>query len=200
MDYLFTQEFMISTVGTLAAHPVKKDDGIVEHEEAGRYNAQHKRNVSYTATMQEFTLGLLNGIPSDYNIAVVDDIKDTQYNVQGDIDDGIKPYDGATFVNPLIVYLENVSLGAAKAGITKKQFVHFYDENTASGGIIKTAGFGLTNDWMRNSPLLQKMMWKMTQGKWFGINGEPINIDITKGFNGNIQYKPIYFKRNNKYY
>ena len=200
MDYLFTQEFMISTVGTLAAHPVKKDDGIVEHEEAGRYNAQHKRNVSYTATMQEFTLGLLNGIPSDYNIAVVEDIKDTQYNVQGDIDDGIKPYDGATFVNPLIVYLENVSLGAAKAGITKKQFVHFYDENTASGGIIKTAGFGLTNDWMRNSPLLQKMMWKMTQGKWFGINGESINIDITKGFNGNIQYKPIYFKRNNKYY
>ena len=88
----------------------------------------------------------------------------------------------ALITTPLVLNtIESTRLGAAKAGITKKQFVHFYDENTASGGIIKTAGFGLTNDWMRNSPLLQKMMWKMTQGKWFGINGEPINIDITKG-------------------
>jgi len=32
----------------------------------------------------------------------------------------IKPFDGATFVNPFIVILENNSLGGAKAGITKK--------------------------------------------------------------------------------
>ena len=111
LDYLISQEWMDLTVGTLCNHPVKKDDGNVEHEEAGRFQAQHKRNVSMTAAMQEFALGLLNGIPSDYNIAVIDDVKDIQYNVSGDIDDGVKPFDGATFVNPFIVYLENESLG-----------------------------------------------------------------------------------------
>ena len=199
LDYLFTQEFMISTVGTLAAHPLKKSDGNIEHDEAGRFQAQHKRNVSMTATMQEFALGLINGIPTDYNIAVIDDVKDVQYNVTGDIDDGIKPFDGATFVNPFIVHLENNSLGAAKAGITKKQFVHFYDEGTANGGIIKTAGFGLTNDWIRTSPFMERMMYKMTQGKWFGPNGEPVVVDILGGIQKRIQV-PYYFRKGNKYY
>ena len=201
LDYLISQEWMDLTVGTLCNHPVKKDDGNVEHEEAGRFQAQHKRNVSMTAAMQEFALGLLNGIPSDYNIAVIDDVKDIQYNVSGDIDDGVKPFDGATFVNPFIVYLENESLGAAKAGISKKQFVHFYDESTGSGGIIKTAGFGLTNDWMRNSPFLEKMMWKMTQQTWFDVNGNPIVLDITKKYSTRDTFTlPYIVKKNGTFY
>ena len=70
--------------------------------------------------MHEFELDLLNGIPSVYNVAVYRDVKDILYNVKGEIDDGVKPYDGATFVNPFIVYLENKSLGGAKGGIIKK--------------------------------------------------------------------------------
>jgi len=107
--------------------------------------------------MQEFELNLLNGIPEKYNIAVIEDITDKQGVITGDLNI-IKPFDGATFVNPFIVLLENNSLGGAKAGITKKQFVHFKDSRTGTGGIIKTAGFGLTNDLIRNCPLLEKMM------------------------------------------
>lgn len=210
LDYLFSQEFMISTVGSCLAHPAKGDftaktgtEAQIKmlEMEAARYQAQHKRNVSYTAAMQEFELGLIDGIPENYNIAIIDDIKDVQYNVQGDIDDGIKPYDGATFVNPFIVYLENNSLKGARAGITKKQFVHFYDERTGTGGIIKTAGFGLTNDWMRNSPRLQLMMKKMTKGVWRDANGKPVIVDITKDFDGKtIEYKDLFYKENGIYY
>ena len=115
-----------------------------------------------TASMHEFILSSLKGIPATYNISVLRDVKDVQSLVSGDVESDIKPFDGATFVNPFVVYLENYSLGGSKAGITKKQFVHFYDEHTGTGGIIKTAGFGFTNDTMRNSPYQQLMMERMT--------------------------------------
>jgi hypothetical protein len=127
---------------------------------------QNKRNVSITATMHEFILGDLMGIPSEYNIANIDDIKDILYNITGNIDGGVKPYDGATFVNPFIVYLENYSLGGSKAGVVKKQFVHFYDHRTGTGGIIKTAGFGLTNMTIRDSVMDEAVMKSMTDRPW----------------------------------
>lgn len=199
LDYLFTQEFMISTVGSCIAHTVKNKafNKIIE-EEAARYQAQHKRNVSFTATMQEFALNLINGIPSIYNIAILDDIKDINYNVSG-VTGGTKPYDGATFVNPFVVILENNSLGQARAGITKKQFVHFYDERTGTGGIIKTAGFGITNDWMRNSPMIQRMMKKMTNRTWRNLDGSEASVDITQDYNGNHIKHDYYYKVDNGY-
>lgn len=195
LSYLFTQEFMCSTVGSFIAHPEKSKSNDVIKQEAACFQAQHKRNVSFTAAMHAFQLNLLNGIPDTYNIAVIDDVKDEQGTIQGLLNSGIKPFDGATFVNPFVVLLENYSLGGAKAGITKKQFVHFKNERTGTGGIIKTAGFGLTNDWIRNSPFLQTMMRKMTNHKWLQENGEEAVIDITTDYNNQgINYPPIYYK------
>lgn len=200
LDYLFTQEFMNTSVGSFVAHPAKIKSNDVLELEAACFQAQHKRNVSMTAAMQEFSLGLLSGIPSDYNIAVVDDILDFQGTLNGVINK-IKPFDGATFVNPFIVILENNSLGGAKAGITKKQFVHFKNEKTGTGGIIKTAGFGMTNDWLRNSPLLLNMMRKMTGRVWLDQNGQYYITDITKDYNGNnINYQDIYYEKEGRFY
>ena len=183
LDSLFTQEFMNTTVGSFIAHPAKVKNADFLTDAAARFQAQHKRNVSMTASMHEFLLNSLKGIPTDYNISILEDVKDVQSLVSGDIEDGIKPFDGATFVNPFIVYLENYSLGGSKAGITKKQFVHFYDEHTGTGGIIKTAGFGFTNDTMRNSPYQQLMMERMTDRTWDGA------YNILKDYNGNdIKY------------
>lgn len=220
LDYLFTQEFMDCTVGSLINHP-EKSKGFSEDEirlraklenkeptpalhrrvlerEAAHFQAQHKRNVSFTAAMHEFQLNLLNGIPEEYNVAVIEDIKDYQGTIMGMINE-IKPFDGATFVNPFIVLLENYALGGARAGITKKQFVHFKNERTGGGGIIKTAGFGLTNDWIRNSPFLQKMMQKMTDHIWLNEDGTPATVDITKDYIGNnISHKNMYFEQNGR--
>lgn len=216
LHYLFTQEFMCSTVGSFIAHPEKSKDWTAEEieqngrtetsqervlrKEAAHFQAQHKRNVSYTAAMHAFQLNLLNGIPEEYNIAVIEDIKDEQSTIIG-LNNEIKPFDGATFVNPFVVILENNSLGGARAGISKKQFVHFKNERTGTGGIIKTAGFGLTNDWIRNSPFLERMMRKMTNHVWLNKNGSVANIDITHDYKGNkIKYKNVYFTKNGQIY
>ena len=192
LSFLFSQEFMISTVGSFLAHPEKSGSLDPLIQEAASFQAQHKRNVSYTAAMHAFLLNSLNGISEDYNIAVIDDITDKQSSIFGRTSK-IKPFDGATFVNPFIVYLENNSLCGARAGITKKQFIHFKNAKTGTGGIIKTAGFGLTNDWIRNSDFLQKMMEKMSNHIWTDENGNPIDVDITHSglTNSKIDYTYI---------
>lgn len=206
LDYLISQEFMCLTVGSFVAHPEKSKSSNVLEQEAAHFQAQHKRNVSFTAAMHEFQLNTLDGIPEYYNLAVIEDIHDYQGTITGLTSD-IKPFDGATFVNPFVVILENNSLGGHKAGISKKQFVHFKNESTGTGGIIKTAGFGLTNDWIRNSPFLEKMMEKMTDNVWINKPENdtdpdtPFKTDITRDWNGNkIKYKKFFFKENGKFY
>lgn len=200
LDYLVSQEFMDLTVGSFIAHPEKSKSADVLQQEAAHFQAQHKRNVSFTAAMHAFQLNLLNGIPEYYNLAVIDDIHDTQGTIIG-LDNDIKPFDGATFVNPFVVILENNSLGGARAGISKKQFVHFKNETTGTGGIIKTAGFGLTNDWIRNSPFLERMMRKMTDHIWLNEDNTPFVTDITRNWRGEkISYKKFFFRRNGKTY
>lgn len=200
LDYLITQEFMNSTVGSFVAHPEKSKSLDVLEQEAAHFSAQMKRNVSFTAAMHAFQLNTLRGIPETYNIAVIEDIHDYRGTVTGVVGD-IKAFDGATFVNPFVVILENNSLGGARVGITKKQFVHFKNVATGTGGIIKTAGFGLTNDWIRNSPFLEKMMEKMTNHKWLNEDSTPFITDITRNYRGEkINYKDFYFKRNGRFY
>jgi hypothetical protein len=127
-------------------------------EEAARFLAQHKRNVSYTAAMHQYQLGQIDGIPSEYNMAMMEGMPAYVYTMSGDTNNGADAFDGATFVSPLIVIWENNSLNTAKAGNDKKPFVHFYDVRTGTGGIIKTAGFGVTNDHIREDKFYRIMM------------------------------------------
>ena len=77
LDYLFSEEWIASTVGHHYAHPDKGYDktkvSVIDYlikTEANRKEAQNKRNVSITATMHEFELDTLSGIPSTYNIGL----------------------------------------------------------------------------------------------------------------------------------
>lgn len=194
MHYLFSQEFVTACVGTHLAHPAKFSFRDYQNptklelswEENARFNAQSKRHVSFTATMHEFQLNQLNGIPSRYNIAIIDDIIDTVSNVLGDAggDSGTWPvHDGATFVNPFLIDLENNSLGGARAGIIKKPFIHFYDETIGNGGIIKTAGFGITNASMKNMRGHKILAQNMTDKIWYDEEGSPLtDWNVLKGF------------------
>lgn len=184
----------------------KEVDKLLQDEtedEASRFAAQHKRNVSYTAAMHEFQLNQIDGVPSVYNMAVMSDLKSDVYTVQADVDKATN-FDGATFVNPFIVIWENNSLNGDKAGINKKQFVHFYDRATGTGGIIKTAGFGLTNDKIRQFDFYRNMMYNMTGKKWKNADGsQHIMRDggILKDFEGNdIDYGDFYYRKGAKFY
>ena len=201
-NYVISQEYMNSSVGTHLNHPSKKfskGKPINDLEEESEiWLAQVKRNVSLSATKHSFALGLLNGIRSNYRIAVIRDDKAPTYNVFGQFDKGgAKPFDGSTLVCGTNNYLENNSLAGARAGDVKKQFVHSYKEETGSGIIIKTAGFPITNALIANSDFYRRMNKKMMKGIWTESDGEtPFIPDITKNYFGDdIVYEPIFFKR-----
>lgn len=187
LNFFFTQEFMNSTVGAFYAHPNKKAQHIQQllmlgkineqqakqmilEDEKARKLAQDKRNVSFTAAMHSFIKNLIQGIPDEINIAIMEDPKDYLSTISGDTFD-ITPLDGCTFECPFFGEQENASLGGAKVGVNKKTFTHFYDARTGTGGIIKTANFPLTNDRIRGSKFYQRMMRNMTDRVWKNQNG-----------------------------
>ena len=229
INFIFSEEFLIAGVGTFTNHPSEYKEiyqadwelknasqlaGLskaeidarfeeakwkhMEEDEAERKKAQNKRNVSWTATMLEFTRNIENGAPNNYKVAVITDIKNKQYNMFGDISN-TKPYDGATFVNPLMVYLENNSLCSDKAGIIKKPFIHYYNEALGTAGIIKTASFGITNDHMRTSIFERQLNRKMNDIIWRDENDNKYATDLTK-IDINDLPEEVYFFKNGKYY
>ena len=216
LDYLFSQQYTIATVGSHYAHSAGKKDNSasVLVEEAQRWLASNKRNVAATSTVHLFQNKQLDGSPSMYNISIIEDITTDLYTVMGDLyREGHKPHDGGMFCCGWLSYLENNSLAGEAAGIDKKQFGTFYNELYGAGGIIKTAGFAVTNDRMRRSKAWQNLQKAMSQGKWLkehpDENGENVielgednkGLNITKDFLGhNIDYKQaigqdIYYKR-----
>jgi hypothetical protein len=141
--------------------------------------------VSISATKHPFTTNLLDGIRDTYKVAVVEDSVATAFNIYGTFaEDGVKPFDGATFVCGPNNYLENKSLGGSFAGSTKKQFIHSYKPETGSGIIIKTAGFPVTNARIRNSIFYADLNKKMMEGKWTKRDGSAFHPDLSKNYFG----------------
>lgn len=207
-DYLFSQEFMNSTVGTHLNHPGKKSVTKSELvEEAARWMAQVKRNVSLTATKNLYAKNLINGIASRARLAVIEDAEDIVFNLVGTVKENgkyqkAKPYDGATFTSGMQWYLENNSLGDAKVGVDKKPLFHFYDGTTGSGGLVKTASFAITNARILDSPgMMAKLNKKMLQGKYKGQDGKAFVVtldDLYTNFLGNHYELPeIYYRKEN---
>ena len=231
LNYFLTQEFMGSTVGMFYAHPNKKAQNIqrllregkiseeqaykmILEDEKARKLAQDKRNVSFTASMHSFLKNLIQGIPSEINIAIMDDPHDLFSTISGDTFD-IKPFDGCTFECPWFGEMENASLGGAKVGVNKKTFTHYYDARTGTGGIIKTANFCITNDRVRGSKFYQRMIRNMTDRTWKNQDGSNFIIPKDETFNvltdynknlieftnpNDINNGQLYFKQNGKYY
>lgn len=156
-------------------------NAIIKADDVSRFLAQTKRNVQYTAQMHPFSLDSLQGIPSVSNATIITDNNTEVNTVSGDVAE-VPTSDGATYVNPFQAYWENGSL-SEKVGINKKQFIHFYNQTTGTGGIVKTAGFAVTNELMRLGTFDRVMMKEMTSGIWRDSDGNPItNTDITKRY------------------
>ena len=209
LDYLCTQQYTISTVGSHYVHKGGANTGSILVEEARRWLASNKRNVAATSTVHLFQNKQLDGAPSTYNVAIIDDVYFDLYNVMGDMYlEGHAPLDGGMFVNAWMSDLENNSLAGEKAGLDKKQFGTFYSELYGAGGIVKTAGFAATNARMRRQKAWQSLQKNMSNIPWTkehsGPNGEDVleTLDITKDYLGrSIDYKqaindqPIMYKR-----
>lgn len=150
LDYYLSEEFVMSTTGTYVAHPAKETD--IKRRESTQFGQAVKRYVSYTASKHREAAGNLNGIPNTLNVAIIEDYRDSGLTIGGEYDSAnIKPFDGASFYNPTMQYLDNNSLGGDAMGVDKKPFAHQMGQKSGIGFILKTAGFALTNDRIRNS-------------------------------------------------
>ena len=188
ISYLAAQQYT-SAVG--GAHYVYKGEGKnVLEEEASRWLASNKRNVCYASTVHKYQNKTLTGPPKFYQIAPIEDIKAAIYTIMGDLTDH-KPIDGGMFVLSWLPELENNALGGEAAGLDKKQFGTYYYEELAAGGIIKTAGFAITNQRMRRSEAYRALCKNMTDRIWLkefaAQDGSDIEeyLDITRDYNGN---------------
>lgn len=209
LDYLCTQQYTISTVGSHYVHKGKGTVGSILTEESERWLASNKRNVAATSTVHLFQNKQLNGAPSTYNIAIIEDVYFDLYNIMGDLYlEGHAPLDGGMMVNAWIPDLENNSLAGEAAGLDKKQFGTFYSELYGAGGIIKTAGFAATNARMRRQKAWINLQRNMSNRRWVkefpDENYEDVVeiLDITKNYLGQtidyreaIKGQEIYYKR-----
>lgn len=190
LSYLAAQQYTSSVGGAHYVYKGKKGASVLE-EEANRWLASNKRNVCYASTVHKYQNKTLNGVPKWYQIAPIEDISSKIYSIMGDLGSH-KPLDGGMIVNPWFPILENNSLGGEAAGLDKKQFGTYYYERYAAGGIIKTAGFAITNQRMRSSIPYRNLCQNITDRVWIkeftNDKGEDIEeyIDITRDYKGNV--------------
>ena len=185
LDYLLTEQWLFATVGTHLAHVIKGSKyATAEEMDSDASKAQNKRNSAITASSQVFQQGLIDGIGSKLNFAIVEDSRELAYNILGELKN-TSPFDGMTVTNGFQIYLEDNSLGGTAGGRTKKPHGHMYNERTGSGFQLKTATFGLTNATMQNSKMQQLWMKKMTDKLWRNEDGTFATLDITKDYDGN---------------
>lgn len=127
-------------------------------EESSRQTAEWKRGVIGGATIHPVAQGLLNGVPSTYKIACIEDLSDNLVTWHvSDMGKGVNnlpvtPHDGGIFINPFISILENNSMPDVKVSdVAKKPIVHIDLSKVGMAGLLKCATFSLNNEYIRNS-------------------------------------------------
>ena len=187
-------------------HKIKYKGQSVEDESSDRVKASMKRMVILPATLENYTQGLLNGVPKKYKVAIVEDDGLPVFNHKGEIKNQ-DIYDGSAWSNPIMAILEDNSLPSKGIKGTKKP-IGTYSGNGYSM-LFKYAQFPLTDELILNSSSAKnsmfRMMEKMNNLQWKHENGKYYNIDITKNFKGgnfqpdNALNKSLYILSGDKY-
>ena len=162
------ESYQLTSVGTFISHPGDNNASTIYNYEYGNFGQQVKRNVSHTATKHREVQNSLKGIRRKLRMTFIGDEKDSAITFKGDYkSDEIAVHNGATFYNGTMVDLDNNSLGADAMGEDKKPFIHFIDPKTGIGGIVKTAGFAISNNYIQSSERGKRMNKKMNHTiKW----------------------------------
>lgn len=193
----------------------------IMQDESERVKAAMKRMVILPATKECYAQKLLNGVPKEYNISVIEDDEQEVFNFKGE-SDGLKVYDGSSWENPFMSVLEETSLIAKGIRGTKKPIGMYSGNGYAL--LCKYAQFPITNrkiiDTIGSTNSLLNMMKKMNSIKFTDDNGycidkygrvlnpkNPIQLDITRNFLG-IHINPgqlnknkgLYFREGTRYY
>lgn len=185
MDFFLGENYKINTVGGMFNHPIKSNGTLTGlEEEALGIIAQNKRNVSYTASVDQVLTNTLTGMGSAMNVCCVEDITDDVSSMSGN-SNTIKPHDGICHISPVMAYWILNSTGDSKVGMDMKPFLHSYDARTASGIIIKSSFNSLTNDGVRKGQNVENMIYKTMAAEWRDEQGRPITGNIFQDYNIN---------------
>ena len=185
MDFFLGENYKINTVGGMFNHPIKSNGTLTGlEEEALGIIAQNKRNVSYTASVDQVLTNTLTGMGSTMNVCCVEDITDNVSSMSGN-SNTIKPHDGICHISPVMAYWILNSTGDSKVGMDMKPFLHSYDARTASGIIIKSSFNSLTNDGVRKGKNVENMIYKTMAAEWKDEQGRPITGNVFQDYNIN---------------
>lgn len=192
-DFLTSENLRLVTTGSSIAHPNKAKYGSlnpdsfngIEMEHSSRELAELKRNVIVPATLQYLHQNSLTGVPPWYRIAVMSDVGAPVYNFKGEIAE-VDAHDGSAWCNPIMSYLENLSLQDSSVGEDKKPIGHDYNGRYGTAALLKFATFSAYNERLRQSLTsdikLYNLFKKMSDFKWSESTADwdvPANVDLT---------------------
>lgn len=176
--------------------------------------AQFKRTVPITGTMRLFSQDTIKGIPSKYNVAVVEDLQAQVRDFTGDNgfaeEVTIDAHDGSAWVDPFTSILENNSLEDSKAGDVKKPIWDINEYKYGLRRLVKYASDTITNRIMLNSLnssiSMYRVFKKMTNMQWgeneidliddWAICDYEENSFVENILNG----QQLYYEQNGNYY
>ena len=174
------------------------------HNEASREGNGFKRAVIVGATHHPFNFSSKYGVSKYLNVAVIQDLAGTVWNLAGLEKDDLDSMDGSGLSSPYQAILENWSLEDASVGLDKKTI--FGDIDPLFGGqrLLKWAVYAITNSRRRMSwgsdIRLQDVFERMHNKK---ISLEGINLSKYYNLDGRISSdmykqitytKPLFFK------
>lgn len=165
----------------------------IDVENSARYKALSKRMVGHPGTIQPYMQGLINGIPGEYKVAIIEDAAFPVFNYSGDFknQDG---YDGSAWMNPFMALLENNSLpGSGIRGTKKPLGLHIGD---GFSSLFKFAQFPITNSLIRNSTESEHSFYEMMRK----MNNQTLDpsINFTKNLNKETFLIADAIKKHNK--
>ena len=166
-DLLLSNEYNSLTIGEVFAHPNKnkndtnleelgnynpfKESGTYEEfSEANRLIAQIKRSVAFGATYHPFAQNMNNGVNSEIQIAVMEDMPAYVCTPNGYEDGKLDSMDGSGLADALEARFENNSLLDARVGDNKKTIMMDVDKRYGKPILLKWAVYALTNEVRRN--------------------------------------------------
>jgi hypothetical protein len=184
---LLAENLMNSSAGTIYGH---KGDN-----ENTMWLTQIKRNVNFTATIRNYTLGLENGVEDTTRTAFVDDLTSMSKGILGD-KDPIVDFDGASFETMTQRMKTWNSLNAkfnGNGGTVHKSFISHYDPTTGLFGETKHAAFTLTNELIRQSQGTNMDLMELHK-QLYATNIS--KIDITKSWKDGVNltsFNDVYY-------
>jgi len=130
--------------------PNKEEGSYEEFSEANRLIAQIKRSVAFGATYHPFAQNQLDGIASEIDIAIMNDMPGFVFTPNGE-EGTVDSMDGSGISDALEARLESNSLIDARVGDNKKTIMMDVDRRLGKPILLKWAVYALTNRYRRNS-------------------------------------------------